>query len=304
MTLSLFTHARRVFSRNFRVMVMAASLAAWSATCAESAHAGIIVTGTNSSSPGSSGNPADWGVGTTVYIAAGAPSNFGTLEVTDGSSLNVQSLILGFSGSASVTVSGGTVTTVGGDGLVVGNGGRSSLLVGNGGSLSSPVATIGWTTANCSVKVTGPGSQWVNSGNLRLGYFSSGNTLTISDGSLVKVSGTLSVGVGSGTNTFLRLDGGYLALFNDQTSALTNYITSGKVQTWNGTDWAVNTAPGGFSLAYYQTDAAAKSFTGYDGLGGYTILTATAVPEPSTYAMALAGLACGGWSMFRRRKRA
>jgi len=30
----------------------------------------------------------------------------------------------------------------------------------------------------------------------------------------------------------------------------------------------------------------------------------TAVPEPSTYAMALAGLACGGYSVFRRRKRA
>jgi hypothetical protein len=29
-----------------------------------------------------------------------------------------------------------------------------------------------------------------------------------------------------------------------------------------------------------------------------------AVPEPSTYAMALAGLACGGYSMLRRRKRA
>ena len=33
-------------------------------------------------------------------------------------------------------------------------------------------------------------------------------------------------------------------------------------------------------------------------------LTISAVPEPSTYAMALAGLACGGYSMFRRRKRA
>ena len=26
------------------------------------------------------------------------------------------------------------------------------------------------------------------------------------------------------------------------------------------------------------------------------------VPEPSTYAMALAGLACGGWQMWRRRR--
>ena len=30
----------------------------------------------------------------------------------------------------------------------------------------------------------------------------------------------------------------------------------------------------------------------------------TLVPEPSTCAMALAGLACGGYSIFRRRKRA
>lgn len=35
----------------------------------------------------------------------------------------------------------------------------------------------------------------------------------------------------------------------------------------------------------------------------YGVYTITAVPEPSTYAMALAGLACGGWSMCRGRKR-
>lgn len=34
------------------------------------------------------------------------------------------------------------------------------------------------------------------------------------------------------------------------------------------------------------------------------LITVTAVPEPSTYAMALAGLACGGFSMWRRRMRA
>jgi hypothetical protein len=33
-------------------------------------------------------------------------------------------------------------------------------------------------------------------------------------------------------------------------------------------------------------------------------VTFSAVPEPSTYAMALAGLACGGYSMFRRRMEA
>ena len=35
--------------------------------------------------------------------------------------------------------------------------------------------------------------------------------------------------------------------------------------------------------------------------GESSSVTLTAVPEPSTYAMALAGLACGGYSLFRRR---
>jgi formylglycine-generating enzyme required for sulfatase activity len=37
---------------------------------------------------------------------------------------------------------------------------------------------------------------------------------------------------------------------------------------------------------------------------GFRLASPVAVPEPSTYAMALAGLACGGYSVLRRRKRA
>jgi len=37
---------------------------------------------------------------------------------------------------------------------------------------------------------------------------------------------------------------------------------------------------------------------------GFRLASPVAVPEPSTYCMALAGLACGGYSMFRRRKQA
>ncbi len=35
---------------------------------------------------------------------------------------------------------------------------------------------------------------------------------------------------------------------------------------------------------------------------GFRLASPVAVPEPSTYAMALAGLACGGWQMVRRRR--
>ena len=58
------------------------------------------------------------------------------------------------------------------------------------------------------------------------------------------------------------------------------------VQTmnWSGVDWV------DFTSQY------TKAFV--------SSLEVTAVPEPSTYAMALAGIACGGYTMFRRRKRA
>ena len=267
---------------------------------AQLTHADIIVTGTNVGSPGSSANPNDWGNGTTVFIANGAP---GTLNVTGGSSLGIDNLIVGMGGgNGSVTVSGGSVTTseLGAYGLVVGNGGTSSLLVANGGLISSPVATIGWSTADSSVTVTGTGSQWVNSGNVRVGYFENGNTLAIEDGGLVKVGGALDVN-DNGSLNFLRLDGGYLALSGNQISTAESYITGGEVQTWSGTGWVVNTALGSFSLAYYENEAAAASLTGYSGLGGHTILTdAQPIPEPGTW-VAMAAFA-GGAALARWRK--
>jgi formylglycine-generating enzyme required for sulfatase activity len=55
---------------------------------------------------------------------------------------------------------------------------------------------------------------------------------------------------------------------------------------------------------YLESDFPGAMNPSYDeeGLIGFRLATAV-VPEPSTYAMALAGLACGGYSMFRRRKR-
>jgi autotransporter-associated beta strand protein len=53
----------------------------------------------------------------------------------------------------------------------------------------------------------------------------------------------------------------------------------------------------------YNSATGGVNFTG-DYLASSSFVTVTAVPEPSTYATALAGLACGGYTMFRRRKRA
>jgi hypothetical protein len=62
-----------------------------------------------------------------------------------------------------------------------------------------------------------------------------------------------------------------------------------------------------------RAGALANGWAAFDNLDPTTVrpmyamselITVTAVPEPSTYAMAIAGLACGGYSMWRSRKRA
>jgi len=68
--------------------------------------------------------------------------------------------------------------------------------------------------------------------------------------------------------------------FNNLFDFATSYADTA---TFNGTAW---TTAGGSS-----TNAM-----------GMEILGTVAVPEPSTCVMALAGLACGGYSLFRRRR--
>ena len=55
---------------------------------------------------------------------------------------------------------------------------------------------------------------------------------------------------------------------------------------------------------YGNNTSPASGITYYDAStsGAYNMEIQVAVPEPSTCAMALAGLACGGYSLFRRRR--
>jgi sulfatase modifying factor 1 len=65
---------------------------------------------------------------------------------------------------------------------------------------------------------------------------------------------------------------------------------------WNGSgDLFENLAGLRSTSDRYTVQGDARSYMGF---------RVASVPEPSTYAMALAGLACGGYSFWRRRKRA
>ena len=98
---------------------------------------------------------------------------------------------------------------------------------------------------------------------------------------------------------------------NGGASAYGAFDMSGNVSEWNDLTGAANSARGvrgGFftdSAFYLSSSSRSANLSQFGGSeNGFRLASPVAVPEPSTCAMALAGLACGGYSLFRRRKRA
>jgi hypothetical protein len=79
--------------------------------------------------------------------------------------------------------------------------------------------------------------------------------------------------------------------------------------TPSAVSWHANFSSAGFGVANTQffygngVNPASGITYGSSTGGTYNMEMQVAVPEPSTYCMALTGLACGGYSMFRRRKK-
>ncbi len=231
----------------------------------------------------------------------------GTMTVNGGGVTSSSAAISsGTSGQGTVLVSGGTWTNSGS--MTVGAlGSGGTLTVQSGGRVITGQTVVGTgTSANAafggsnSILVTGLNARFEDTDSLVIGSYGSGNTVVVSDGALFMVGDTegetLSFSTGTGTDNFLRLDQGYLALFGDQVSEVNSLITGGNFQIWNGLDWTVSTNLADFDVAYFTTNAAANTFSGYDGLGGYTIVTA--IPEPGTWTLlALAA----GVIVWRRR---
>jgi len=72
--------------------------------------------------------------------------------------------------------------------------------------------------------------------------------------------------------------------------------TSGSSRGLRGGDWG----NGAFGLSSSNRGAIGPSFGGNSI--GIRLASPVAVPEPSTWVMGLAGIACGGWEMWRRRR--
>jgi formylglycine-generating enzyme required for sulfatase activity len=95
---------------------------------------------------------------------------------------------------------------------------------------------------------------------------------------------------------------------NGGANAYNAFDMSGNVIEWNDLTGAAGSsrgARGGVwdNNALLLSSSSRNTYTASNE-NEYFGFRLAAVPEPSTWAMAFAGLACGGYSMFRRRKRA
>jgi formylglycine-generating enzyme len=99
--------------------------------------------------------------------------------------------------------------------------------------------------------------------------------------------------------------------FTNSASFYGTFDQSGNVYGWNDLNGTAGSSRGlrggawfgsAFNLSSSYGSAAAPSNEGSDA--GFRLASPVAVPEPSTWVMGLAGIACAGWGTYRRRKRA
>ncbi len=167
-------------------------------------------------------------------------------------------------------------------------------------------------------------NQWYKAALYKGGGTSAGywNYATQSDSDPTAVTaGLTGIGSSGSAGNFANYNNG--AIWNGQTGNVTTVGTnggpsaygtfdmSGSVYEWNDLTGAAGSSRGLRGGSWYDTAGEMSSSGSYalntsfeDRGSGFRLASPVPVPEPSTYAMALAGVACGWYSMFRRRKRA
>jgi len=146
------------------------------------------------------GAGSTWTNSSWVYVGY---SGSGALNITNGGAVSSGGGVIGDSPGSTgvVTVDGiGSTWDIAGGAFELGDddGGNGTLDITNGGNVSSEWGYIGYSSGSTGVvTVDGAGSTWTNSKTLSIGNLysdSSNGTLNITDGGLVSVAETLTIG--------------------------------------------------------------------------------------------------------------
>ena len=225
------------------------------------------------------GSGSRWFNSDTVYI--GDYGN-GSLSVTNNGFVHTTSrFCIGVRSRSTgeVRVDGSGSQIIIWDSLFTGYNGAGALSISNGGKVNNSTGYIGYGNRylrprdDChgDVNVDGSGSIWINRNDLHVGYYGDG-TLTISNGGLVRIAGTLSIGDGKGDGVINMSNGGMLAIRGRAEESLESFLNlingTDDIRYWDDSisDW-VNIIDGTYGLDY------TLRFISEGDLATYTILT-------------------------------
>lgn len=257
--------------------------------------------------PGSS-----WIIGERLEIGSEGSNNH--LSIEDGGNASVDWVFIGNEVDAnynSLSVLGHSSSMTIRHGLDVGTtGAHNALYVGYGGALAvGGMLSVGSFDNGDSneVFVYDHGSI-LSVEQLSIGgYGGEGNSLSIEDGGLVRISEYWNIdyalNVDVNADNFLNFDGGFLAIEGDVVDLIETLIADGAFRFTDGSSWMIGDADD-FNYGYFANDSDAFDFSGYEDLAGYTIITnaASPVPEPASAAV-LMGLGAAVFAGCLRRRR-
>jgi T5SS/PEP-CTERM-associated repeat protein len=257
-----------------------------------------------------SGSSADFAMAVMVGDSFSATSG-NSFTLKNGAALNAGSLYIGRNGTSNTAlITGvGTAATLTG-GVTVGgvNSVNSRLTISDGakvsgGSSGTWTLSIGESSSkNSNLLISGEGSSLSYLGYMNVGGDSSEeSTLTIKDGGRFLLGSEVKFGhlsFGTGSDAFIRLDGGFFGWYGDRVFELTEHTEDGRFQYWDAEmeQWITGSLEH-FKITYL-TDLNGSGLTGgrYDDLQGYTLVIA--IPEASFWVHL--GLALGVFFILRR----
>ncbi len=260
-----------------------------------------------------------------LNINSGATANIAAINIGNNSSGTGNSVVITGSGTRVVAdeVTNALQGATAGYINVGSVSGSNTYTQSAGAYVHTSVCIIGGSNGNSSsnnlMTVTGVGtrldiapiwdednSQYIG-GSITIGYSASsqGNILLIDGGALVTLDGTLTVTqTGTASENLLRIGNGLLAIKAadlDAATLLFADVTDGTgFEVFKDGNW-VSATVDDYAINWYADDSSGFLATGYNGLGGFGVLTNVhAVPEPAEVA-GLAGLAVL-FVALRRRK--